>query len=152
MVEDTITKVLAVIIVVILGIGVGVPIIAGLVRDATTLNSVTNESINLTAGIPAVYNLANDRLSAVTINANNGTLDVTLVESTNYTIIERKGSFINITSFNITNHGGALNYTYTYEGSAYASSAGARTVLAFILLLFVVGVLIFSAGAVKVGG
>ena len=121
---------------------IGMVIVDDVIRTTNNLNSITNETHTLTA-VPENITLSYSPIPLTyTITITNTTGAVTL-DATNYTIISRTDSIIQINdNYDNDTQGMELYFSYNYIQAEYFDSALTRTISSFIVpigLLAIIG-------------
>ena len=122
---------------VILGVGIGLPLLAQLVSEQTDTFSATNESINITNN--SVQTVANTGVVSATDVITNGTGVVTLTRDSNYTIDygdSTTEATVTFTNVNNTETGVDGLISYDHRSASFADSALTRTIITFIVVAF----------------
>lgn len=126
---------------------IGAVIVDEVAKNSTSADTVTGETHNISS-VPETYTLDNveDGIVPDSISISNDTTE-TLTEGTNYTLDDDTG-VVNITDYDITEYGDTLYNDYQYYPTEYINSSLARTIIAFIvpiILLGLLGVAAFTA-------
>lgn len=144
---------IGILILIIVGVAVVVPVVSSIITTATTLTSVSLENITFASNNTA-YALAHTTDTSgqtPTLYFNSTQVLPTnkyVFTSTTVKIYANgTGTYPNITNGTTTHY----YANYDYQGSGYETNSASRTILGFVVLLFVVIIIVAIVGSIGLG-
>lgn len=145
------TEILTVIITIIVGVAVAIPILSAIISKATTVYSVSNESLGTISSVPTVVQTTHYPVvpDSETITLSNTTTSVTLTRGTDYTVVDyNKGEF-NITTLKGLTGTVTASIDYKWHYDTYINSPIERSLISMIPLFVAIAILVFVVVLVR---